>query len=391
MTTWIFQGSPDHFDLEGYLASDRHQISWLVRRYAERMRPGDVVYLWQAAGKKRAVSGILASATIISDVWSGPDDIGARAFWINSEASAEVATRVSLRIGAVATGKHIVKREWLREDPICSDLLILKQSAGTNYPITSRHAQRLSDLWSNTGTKWSRAESLAALETYLATYGGPLSKVPGSPVADLSLQVGRAVGGAYNKVLNFRALDPRDERAGLSGGSDVDEAVWEEFFDAAAGEVDHARLDTAIRREWPDAWAKSALAEQRKSLEDRVEAAMAQGADALRERLKKGASEGPAQSTLVESKVYNRSADVIAYARLRACDRCELPGCRHPTFERLDGTPFVEVHHIITLADGGSDSINNVACLCPSHHREIHLGRNAKQLQDELLALRAAE
>jgi hypothetical protein len=34
MNTWIFQGSPDKFDIEGYLAAGLAKITWMVTRYA---------------------------------------------------------------------------------------------------------------------------------------------------------------------------------------------------------------------------------------------------------------------------------------------------------------------------------------------------------------------
>ncbi|MFT4767447.1 MAG: hypothetical protein ACI8RN_000573 [Glaciecola sp.] len=38
--------------------------------------------------------------------------------------------------------------------------------------------------------------------------------------------MGRAVTGVYNKVMSFRHIDPRDERAGMSGGGDMVREVW---------------------------------------------------------------------------------------------------------------------------------------------------------------------
>ena len=40
-----------------------------------------------------------------------------------------------------------------------------------------------------------------------------------------------------------------------------------------------------------------------------------------------------------------------------------------------DGIPYSEVHHIEPLSEGGEDVLENVACLCPAHHREVHIGR----------------
>ena len=67
-----------------------------------------------------------------------------------------------------------------------------------------------------------------------------------------------------------------------------------------------------------------------------------------------------------------RNGLVIEYARRRAkgiCELCEKPG----PFKDKEGRPFLEVHHIIWLANGGEDTIRNVAALCPNCHRRMHV------------------
>lgn len=58
------------------------------------------------------------------------------------------------------------------------------------------------------------------------------------------------------------------------------------------------------------------------------------------------------------------------YAKLRANGHCELCGMKAP-FE-VNGTPFLEIDHIIPLSQDGRDSIDNVAALCPNCHRKKH-------------------
>ncbi|RWF34798.1 HNH endonuclease [Mesorhizobium sp.] len=95
---------------------------------------------------------------------------------------------------------------------------------------------------------------------------------------------------------------------------------------------------------------------------------------------------------LLPIKVAGRARDpvVIAYARIRASNACEVDGCTIPLFVTSNGVPFVEVHHIHPLGKGGADSINNVACVCPSHHREAHHGKRADAIQAELTKLRSS-
>lgn len=70
-----------------------------------------------------------------------------------------------------------------------------------------------------------------------------------------------------------------------------------------------------------------------------------------------------------------RDPYVVAAALLRADGACEMPACSSKLFNRDDGSNFLEVHHVCPLGEGGDDSIDNAAALCPSCHRELHYGR----------------
>ncbi len=59
--TWIFQGNPDAFDIDGYLAAGLDRITWGMRQRSAEVRVGDRVYIWRAAGAQKADSGIIAS------------------------------------------------------------------------------------------------------------------------------------------------------------------------------------------------------------------------------------------------------------------------------------------------------------------------------------------
>lgn len=77
---------------------------------------------------------------------------------------------------------------------------------------------------------------------------------------------------------------------------------------------------------------------------------------------------------VVSTVVYNRNPDVVAEALYRAKGQCE--GCLKPApFNRkTDDTPYLEVHHIKPLAEGGDDTLENTKALCPNCHRKAHHG-----------------
>lgn len=87
---------------------------------------------------------------------------------------------------------------------------------------------------------------------------------------------------------------------------------------------------------------------------------------------------------------FARDAAVGAWALERAGWRCEACGCQAP-FRTAQGEPYLEVHHLRRLADGGPDTVDNVAALCPSCHREVHLGEHADEVRLKLYRLRSGD
>jgi hypothetical protein len=81
-----------------------------------------------------------------------------------------------------------------------------------------------------------------------------------------------------------------------------------------------------------------------------------------------------------------RNPYVVAAALLRADEACEMPACTRRLFRRDDGSNFLEVHHIIPLADEGDDTLVNTAALCPMCHRELHFGRKRVKRRAQLAA-----
>ena len=71
-------------------------------------------------------------------------------------------------------------------------------------------------------------------------------------------------------------------------------------------------------------------------------------------------------------KQYGRSPLVADYAKRRANQCCELCKEKAPFFDK-QGHPFLEVHHVQWLSEGGADSIYNTVALCPNCHRKMHI------------------
>ena len=103
------------------------------------------------------------------------------------------------------------------------------------------------------------------------------------------------------------------------------------------------------------------------------------------EELKKRASNSSSKpgKRAATTTSYQRSPVVKAYVLKRANGVCEL--CEQPApFNKKNGEPYLEVHHVKQLADGGDDTIKNAVALCPNCHRRMHslgLKSDIKKLQ----------
>lgn len=94
---------------------------------------------------------------------------------------------------------------------------------------------------------------------------------------------------------------------------------------------------------------------------------------------------GIAKSDIISSSVttYQRDPSVKAWVFKNSNWICECCKKNSP-FISNDGNPFLEVHHMKRLSDGGSDTVNNVVALCPNCHREIHYGINSSLLVEQI-------
>ena len=77
-------------------------------------------------------------------------------------------------------------------------------------------------------------------------------------------------------------------------------------------------------------------------------------------------------SRYVLTRQYVRDENVAEWIRRNTKGVCEL--CRNTApFAKLNGQPFLEIHHIKWLSQGGEDTINNAVGLCPNCHRKMHI------------------
>jgi hypothetical protein len=136
-SAWLFQGNPDKFDVDGYLAS-RTEFCWTVNQHRKLIKAGDRVYIWRS-GKD---AGIVAVAQAISNVALLPDD--AREFWRGvSEESSGPTQRVRLKLLIILVDAPLPRARLREELP---GFNFIKSPQGTNFAVTSEENQVIESL-----------------------------------------------------------------------------------------------------------------------------------------------------------------------------------------------------------------------------------------------------
>lgn len=84
-----------------------------------------------------------------------------------------------------------------------------------------------------------------------------------------------------------------------------------------------------------------------------------------------------------DRREFARDKTVVTWVVARSNGVCEC--CMKPApFNKPDGTPFLEVHHLRQLANKGTDRVSNAIAACPNCHRQLHFGANAPALLDDI-------
>ncbi len=92
--------------------------------------------------------------------------------------------------------------------------------------------------------------------------------------------------------------------------------------------------------------------------------------------------------SLLEKWSYARDKKVRNAVLRRAKGKCEF--CGKAGFIKRSGKPYLETHHVISLANEGADRLTNVIALCSNDHREAHFGKRSADIEAEMiLRLRA--
>lgn len=146
------------------------------------------------------------------------------------------------------------KREFINESAIVREDMfrswdIEEMPAMQPIRLDRQVALRLDFLSSKTGKDYNRADSMRCLLAYLECKELKIGFEGNRIVNQVALETGRLVRSVSAKIYNFRSLDPSQSGDGLKGIADIDEEIWDEYYNPKTGNIDEVELREALVKE----------------------------------------------------------------------------------------------------------------------------------------------
>lgn len=171
MTAWIFKGTPDVFDVTGYVQAV-NEVRWTVNQLRKSIKVGDAVYLYQSKGKRQKKKGGgggmprdsgIVGLLIIRELPKFQCDAAQSLPFYLKQADRELAAvnkkwRVDLLVVTRCDFAPLLSRDELLKDEICKSLADRRE---TNIKLTNDQASQLEFLISKQS---SSAPTATALE-----------------------------------------------------------------------------------------------------------------------------------------------------------------------------------------------------------------------------------
>lgn len=148
---WVFQGNPDHFDVDEYLSCCPQLIYWRTRQHKRQIHLGDRAFIWRS-GRPRKTSGAIAIGRIVelpkpAREVDHPEVLGDD-LWIATEADPDETT-TGIRLEDVKLLPEDGMVSWLtvEADPVLAKSTLIRIPRGTVFKLSDAETAALERLW----------------------------------------------------------------------------------------------------------------------------------------------------------------------------------------------------------------------------------------------------
>jgi len=146
--TWIFQGNPNVFDIDDYLARYPELIYWRVPRYQREIAVGDRAFIWRAGSESGLVaSGIVVEAPTKASAVKHPEALGDDLWFAEKPDKEEPKAGIALNSVRLSAPEGMLLRTVVKEDPLLQSSSIIKMGNATVFHLNEAEHKRGEELW----------------------------------------------------------------------------------------------------------------------------------------------------------------------------------------------------------------------------------------------------
>jgi len=142
---WIFQFNPAIYAWFDWMKENKETEQWLTSQYARDIRERDKVAIW-ASGEK---AGVYAIGEVVTNPRKSPLTPEQSKYWTKKAETDvykfQVKSSVTVKYLKIIINRPLLEVECIK-DSILSDMGVLKQPQGTNFPITKEQWKRILEM-----------------------------------------------------------------------------------------------------------------------------------------------------------------------------------------------------------------------------------------------------
>jgi hypothetical protein len=150
---WVFQGSPDKFDIDDYLSRYPELIYWRTPRYVKDIAMGERAFVWRAGNESGAVAiGTVVEVPVTRTSVIHPEALGDDLWVAEVPDPDEAATGIHIDEIRLGIDQHMVPRDLVKNDPDLGSTTLIRMPNATVFKLTAAQTKALERLWGVAGS-----------------------------------------------------------------------------------------------------------------------------------------------------------------------------------------------------------------------------------------------
>jgi len=146
---WIFQGNPEVFKIDEYLAHYPMLIYWRVPQYPSRVMVGDRAFIWRAGPESGVVaSGRVVEAPVKKSEVAHPEALN-NDLWVVAPVADNDELKVGIALDSIrlSAAEGMVLRSVVKNDPLLKKNKIIRMANETVFFLDEHELKRIEELW----------------------------------------------------------------------------------------------------------------------------------------------------------------------------------------------------------------------------------------------------